>query len=223
MRTSITEMKAKLLVAITPHVAFDGWSPVAFEAAIAEAGVSQDDAHYACPRGAIDLAVAAHKAADNALAAAWTDEPVEAMKYSEKVARAIELRLLLAGEKEAVRRATALFALPHMAVEGAALIWGSADAIWTALGDTSRDFNWYSKRATLSGVYGSCVLYWLGDQGDGEETRAFIDRRIGDVMRFEKFKSDARGSKVLGPLAQGIERMTKDIRAPGHASQQETK
>ena len=71
--------------------------------------------------------------------------------------------------------------LPHMAPEGARLIWGTADRIWTALGDTSDDVNWYTKRATLSGVYAAVVLYWLGDDStDGQATRAFIDRRISD-------------------------------------------
>ena len=108
------------------------------------------------------------------------------------------IRIEIAGEhKEAVRRGTTLFALPHMAAEGAKLIWGTADAIWTALGDTSQDANWYTKRLTLSGVYSAVVLYWLGDDSlDMQATDAFLERRIDNVMQFEKFKAQARQNPV---------------------------
>ncbi len=146
---------------------------------------------------------------------ALSDTELAALRYSDRVALAVRLRLELAGDREVVRRGTALFALPQNAGDGAALIWGTADAIWNALGDTSRDVNWYTKRAILAGVYGAAVLYWLGDTSDGAgATRDFIDRRIGDVMRFEKFKADVRGSKLFGPLAEGVGRMLAPIRAP---------
>ncbi len=217
MSDTAPDIRDKLLQAILAHVPFEGWTPAAFEAAVAEAGVEMADARVACARGATDLAVRAHKGADAALGAAFAAAEKTDLRYSQKVALAVRLRLDLAGDKEVVRKATAHFALPYLAIEGAGLIWGTADAIWTVLGDTSLDFNWYSKRATLAGVYGSSVLYWLGDQGDGTETTAFIDRRIADVMRFEKFKSDAKASKVLGPLAKGFEDMTSNVRAPSYA------
>lgn len=79
--------------------------------------------------------------------------------------------------------------------------------IWSGLGDSSRDVNWYSKRATLSAVYAASVLYWLGDHSEGRrDTRDFIDRRIDGVMQFEKFKASARkvpGVSMLTDLALG--------------------
>jgi len=102
-----------------------------------------------------------------------------------------------------------------MAGDGAKLIWGTADAIWNALGDTSRDVNWYTKRMTLSGVYSSVVLYWLGDDSlDQQATDAFIDRRIDNVMQFEKFKAQVKASPLLKPLASTLERMAAAVKAP---------
>ena len=119
------------------------------------------------------------------------------MRYSEKVAHAIRLRLAAAEDKEVVRRGTSLFALPNHAGDGAKLIWGTADAIWNALGDTSDDVNWYTKRATLSAVYGSVVLFWLGD--DAGAVDDFIDRRIENVMQFEKVKFQAKQRQEYVP------------------------
>ncbi len=206
--------KSLLLDAILPHVVFEGWSETAFRAAIADSGVAPQAARVACSRGAGDLAVAYHRRGDAQMVAAWQAETSTDLRYSEKVARLVWLRLPET-DKEIVRRSTALFALPHMVPQGAALIWGTADAIWTALGDTSDDLNWYSKRAILSGVYGSVVLFWLGDTStDGAATRDFIDRRIVEVMQFEKVKGQVIASPLFRPFAGVASRFAGAFKPP---------
>ncbi|MFZ3583250.1 COQ9 family protein [Loktanella sp. DJP18] len=208
--------KIKLLDAALPNVAFDGWSPATFQAAIAQTGISADQARVLFPRGAVDMAVLFHREGDRAMVQALRTEDLSALRFRDKIARALRLRLDLVADKEAVRRGTALFALPHLAADGARLIWGTADAIWTALGDTSDDVNWYTKRATLSGVWASVVLYWLGDQSEGHgDTDAFIDRRIGEVMQIEKFKAQVNGNRLLAPLTGPLNRLLGAIKAPG--------
>jgi ubiquinone biosynthesis protein COQ9 len=114
-----------------------------------------------------------------------------------------------------VRRGTTLFSLPQNAALGAKMIWETADAIWTALGDTSDDVNWYTKRATLAGVYSSTVLYWLGDDSEGRAaTWAFLDRRIEDVMRIEKAKATVQKNPVLKTLFAGPIWAASRIRPP---------
>ena len=111
-----------------------------------------------------------------------------------------------------------LFALPQPAAEGAQLSWCTADAIWAALGDTAEDVNWYTKRATLSGVYSSTVLYWLGDDSlDDQATWAFLERRIEDVMRIEKAKAKMRESRLLKPFLAGPAWLASQIKAPKSA------
>ncbi len=206
--------KSLLLDAILPHVVFEGWSDAAFDAAVAESGLTVQAARAACPRRAVDLAVAYHKCGDARMATTWQTSPPSGLRYSEKVARLVWLRLADA-DKEVVRRGTALFALPHLAAQGAALIWGTADAIWTALGDTSDDLNWYSKRAILAGVYGSVVLFWLGDESvEGAATRDFIDRRIAEVMQFEKFKAQVVANPIFKPLAGVVSRFASAFKPP---------
>src|SRR6056297_472176 len=124
----------------------------------------------------------------------------------------------LAVEDAGIDRAVTLFALPHHAGDSAKAVWQTADAVWNALGDTSEDHNWYTKRATLSGVWAATVLYWLGDDSPGHQnTRAFIDRRIEEVMQIEKVKSRVRKTPIVGPLARGAENALSRIRAPASA------
>jgi len=208
--------QTELLDAILPHVAFDGWTDAAFRAAVEDSAYAWEEAKVICPRGAVDLAILFHKQGDEAMVAGLKDADLSDMRFRDKVAHAIRLRLDAVEDKEAVRRGTVLFALPHMAPEGSKLIWGTADAIWTALDDPSEDVNWYTKRATLSAVYGSVVLYWLGDDSaDGQATTAFIDRRIENVMQFEKAKAAMRSNPLTKPFASALERMTSRIKAPG--------
>ncbi len=207
--------KTALLDAILPHVPFDGWSAAAFDAAVAEAGLPGGQARAVCPRGAVDLAVAYHEAGDRAMIAALHAADLSALKFREKVAFAITARIDAITDKEVVRRGTALFALPHHAADGAKLIWGTADAIWTTLGDTSRDVNWYTKRATLSAVYASTVLFWLGDDSSAAQaTQGFIDRRIDNVMSIETAKAKVNDSAFLKPLLAPLNGLLGMIKAP---------
>jgi ubiquinone biosynthesis protein COQ9 len=207
--------RARMMRTVLDHVPFDGWSDTTFRAAAGDAGVSLDLARGLFPRGAVDLAAALHRRGDAEMAALLATEDLAAMRFRERVAHAVRLRLQVAGDREVVRRATALFALPNHAAEGAKLIWGTADAIWSALGDTSRDVNWYSKRATLSAVYGATVLYWLGDDSPAHEaTWAFLDRRIEDVMRIEKAKAAFRENPIGKALMNGPLKVLDRVQAP---------
>jgi len=97
--------------------------------------------------------------------------------------------------REAVRRALAILAMPQNVPLGFRISWRTADLMWRLAGDASTDFNHYTKRMTLGAVYASTLLAWLDDQSEGwSETAAFLDRRIGDVMKFEKWKAEWRGS-----------------------------
>ncbi len=207
--------RATLLDAIMPHVPFDGWTPEAFAAAAADADMTLADAKTVCPRGAVDLAIAFHLEGDAQMVTAIKEADLSEMRFRDKVAFAIRARLDAVDDKEAVRRGSTLFALPIYGADGAKLIWGTADAIWTALGDTSRDINWYTKRATLSGVYASTVLYWLGDySSDQHATDAFIARRIGDVMQFEMVKAQVNNSKLFKPFLAPLSHLAGMVKAP---------
>ena len=215
MTQGLDEMRVRLLDAILMHVPFDGWSEASLKAATRDLGLSRDEVRALCPRGAIDLAADFHKRGDSALGLALAQADLGAMRMRERVAFAVRTRLEVCDDKEVVRRGTTLFALPRHAPEGAKLIWGTADTIWTALGDTSDDFNWYSKRAILSGVYSSTVLFWLGDDSVGEQaTWAFLDRRIEDVMRFEKVKAQVNDNKLLKGLFAGPNWLLSRIKPP---------
>lgn len=202
----MTDMDAKtrLLQAAKPHVPFDGWSEATLRAAIDESGVEPGIARAVCPRGAVDLALAFHEEGDQAMLARLAATDLDDMRFRDRVAAAVRFRLEAVEDRELVRRGMTLFSLPQYALDGAQAIWRTCDRIWTALGDTSDDVNWYTKRATLAGVYGSTVLYWLGDQSEGyARTWAFLDRRIEDVMQIEKFKAQARENRVFSGLMNG--------------------
>ncbi|NND21372.1 MAG: COQ9 family protein [Silicimonas sp.] len=204
-----------LLDAALAHVPFEGWSPTTFRAAVRDTGVDEAGARALAPRGALDLAVAYHRRGDQAMIERMRNTDLSGLRFSEKVAKALQFRVEAMEDREVVRRATALFSLPIHAAEGAKLIWETADHVWTALGDTSEDMNWYTKRATLSGVWGATVLYWLGDDSPGHaNTVAFIDRRIEDVMRIEKVKGKLRENPLTKPLMELQAGLFKRVRMP---------
>lgn len=206
--------KDLILDAAIVHVPFDGWSEVTLRAAIADSGVADGLARALFPRGGVDLALAYHARGDAEMVARLAAMDLSALRFRDRIATGVRTRLELA-DKELVRRGTTLFSLPQHAADGAKAIWSTTDKIWTALGDTSNDINWYTKRGTLSAVYGSTVLYWLGDGSlDTQATWEFLDRRIEQVMQFEKLKASLRENPLGKALFNGPLKILERVRAP---------
>ncbi|TGD44709.1 COQ9 family protein [Pseudotabrizicola sediminis] len=216
MTTETTPTPAdRVLDAALLHVPFDGWSETTLRAAIADTGVHEALARSLFPRGGVDLALAYHRRGDALMRARLAATDLASLRYRDRIAAAVRQRLELVEDKEAVRRGSTLFALPIYTADGARAIWGTSDAIWDALGDTSRDINWYTKRATLAAVYSSTVLFWLGDDTPGHQaTWDFLDRRIENVMSIEKVKASLRENPVAKALLAGPMKLMEKIRKP---------
>lgn len=206
-----------LLDASLTHVPFEGMNDRALMAGARDLGMSRDLARVHFPQGGAGLAAAYHRRADTLLRDSLIQTPPGG-RFRDRVAEALWRRLQLV-DPELVRAGAATLALPTNAALAARLVWETADAIWAGLGDTSEDVNWYSKRATLSAVISTTVLFWLGDDSpDHADTRAFIGRRIDGVMRFEQAKSALRklpGAEMLGKAALGWVRAPRPRDLPG--------
>lgn len=209
-----------LLEAALQHVPFEGMNDKALMAGARDLEMPEALARVHFPQGGAGLAAAYHRRADAALRDWLAETPPEG-RFRDRVAASIWRRLSLV-DPELVRAGASVLALPQNAGLAARLVWETADAIWVGLGDTSQDANWYSKRATLSAVISASVLFWLGDASEGHaETRAFIDRRIDGVMRFEGAKARLRklpGAERLGRAAFGWIRAPRGRNLPGKTS-----
>jgi ubiquinone biosynthesis protein COQ9 len=195
----LAALRPRLIATMLPHVAFDGWSAATRDAGAADAGIDPDIAAMALPDAAAMIDAYTTRA-DAMMTDALTAAGIADMKVRDRIRLALWTRLEQAGDnREAVRRTLAVLAMPRNAALATRILWRSADVMWRAAGDTATDFNHYSKRAILGGVYSATLLYWLDDDSaDHAATRAFIDRRIDGVMRFEKTK--ARLSQAIGWL-----------------------
>lgn len=204
--TPSARFRAQILEAFTPHAARSGWTRAAFRAAVADAGLSEGEAKLACPRGAFDLFDAFANRADEAMLAGLSDLDLPSMKIRHRVRTAVQLRLeAQAGYKEAARAMTRALTRPDRTPEAARILWRTADRIWKALGDTSTDENFYSKRAILSGVLASTYARWFSDSSeDFAATWEFLDKRIENVMQFEKFKAQLKPIGEAAESAVGI-------------------
>lgn len=192
MTTPLEKLRLKLALAVGENAAFDGWSAKAVESAAAQLGVNPAQARLAFPKDQAAMVDAYIQGVDAALEAHFTPERIAALKIRERIRALIWYRLeLMAPAREAVRTGISILAMPHNLPTALKAGWRSADLMWRIAGDTATDYNHYTKRLILSGVYGSTLLAWLDDQSEGWiETGAFLDRRLADVMRFEKWKAN---------------------------------
>ncbi len=182
---NIEEIRDKLRAAALAHVPFDGWTGRALRAGADDLGLDPALAANAFPGGPAELLEAFSAEIDRAMLAALEARDLKAMKHRHRIATAVRARLeLLAPHREAVRRGLSFLAVPKHAALGAKCLYRSVDAIWHAAGDTSTDYNFYTKRFLLAGVYGATLLFWLNDESEGRaETWAFLDRRLAEVVR----------------------------------------
>ena len=181
----IEETRDQLLAAALAHVPFDGWTGRALRAGAADLGLDPALAANAFPGGPAELLEAFSAEIDRRMLAALEARDLGAMKHRQRIATAVRARLeLLAPQREAVRRGLSFLAVPRNAALGAKCLYRSVDAIWHAAGDTSTDYNFYTKRLLLAGVYSATLLFWLNDESkDFSETWAFLDRRLAEAIK----------------------------------------
>ncbi|WP_294394406.1 COQ9 family protein [uncultured Sphingomonas sp.] len=191
---TLDELRDALAERLPAEAAFDGWSDAALAAAARSLGVPAERAALCFPDGAVQMIDAWFAAVDRQMEAALPQPSLAAMRIRARITALVWARITaVAPYREALRRALAILAQPQNIAAGTRLAWRAADAMWRLAGDRATGFTHYSKRLTLAGVYGSTLLAFLDDESeDHADTRAFLDRRIGDVMTFEKVKAQLR-------------------------------
>lgn len=191
---TLEELRAAAAEVIPSHAAFDGFTDAALASAAAELGVDAAVLRLAFPDGALGMVDAWFASVDRAMAARLPVATLAALKIRTRIAALVAARLeILLPHREALRRALAVLALPTNVPAAARLGWRAADAMWRLAGDTAVDLNHYTKRTTLGAIYAATLLVFLDDDSeDLRITRAFLDRRIEDIMRFERTKAALR-------------------------------
>jgi ubiquinone biosynthesis protein COQ9 len=192
--TTANPLKDKVLDAVLAQAPFDGWTRAAIDSAVRAGAITRDEAALAFPGGAIDMIAWHSLRADRLLVEEMERRAVSSMKVRERVTLGVRIRLEQnVMHREAIRRALAVLAMPFNGLLASKLLYRTVDAIWHAAGDSSTDFNFYTKRALLAGVYSSTLLFWLNDRSENfAATWSFLDRRVEDVMRIEKLKRRVR-------------------------------
>ena len=190
MSDDLAARKDALLLAMLPNVPFDGWTRSGMRAAAARAEIDITELPLPFPGGTRDVAAWFSHWADRQTLAVLKRRHIGTMKIRERIAAGVLARLeILLPHREAVRRSLSLFATPLNLPRGAKLLYDTVDTIWHAAGDRSTDFNFYTKRGLLAGVYAATTLYWLDDRSDGTEaTKAFLDRRLAEVLAIPKLQ-----------------------------------
>lgn len=192
----LEQMRRRIALAVGENAVFDGWTRAAVDSAAGQLGIDPVQARLAMPKSQAAMIDVYIQEVDRALEAHFTPELLSGMKIREKIRSLVWQRLeIQAPAREAVRRALAILSMPQNVPLALRISWRTADLMWRIAGDTSTDFNHYTKRMTLGAVYGSTLLVWLNDQSEGwTDTAAFLNRRIDDVMKIEKLKAEWRGS-----------------------------
>lgn len=196
-----TAQKDAVLRAALPNVPFDGWTVKTLEAAAEKEGLGRPAAHRLFPGGAKDAVAHFRALADRLMLEDLAKLDLGAMKIRERIATGVRLHLeRWTPYREAIRAALALSPLPPYLGDSLRAGYRTVDAIWRTAGDTSTDYNFYTKRGLLAGVYVTTLLYWLNDRSEGcTQSWKFLDRRIQNVMEIPKLQKRLEEGLKLFP------------------------
>ena len=188
---TLDEIRLALAPAVADAAAFDGWSEAAVTAAAQQHGVDPAVARLAFPSGAMDMIAAWIGAVDAAMAAELTAVRLGNLPIRERIRMLVQFRLdAMTPQREALRRAHSIMAMPQNARRSLRLGWNSADLMWRLAGDVATDYNHYTKRAILGSIYAATLAVFVADNSeDFADTKAFLARRIEGVMTFERAKA----------------------------------
>jgi ubiquinone biosynthesis protein COQ9 len=180
--------KKDALLRLLKEAAFGGWSQETLEK-------SCPNALILFPKGIADAVAAFAEEMDTKMEAHCSNESFSKLKIREKIQYGLMFRLKEHQKnREAIRRLMTYYAMPHHAPEAAAHAWKTADRLWYLAGDTATDYNYYTKRTLLVGVYTATLLSWSTDSTpDLSVTQEFLTRRIEDVMKIEGVKKTVKG------------------------------
>lgn len=193
----MNDIRDRIIDAALTEAVFDGWTQGTLERAAERVGLTAFDAKRAFPHGVVEALNYHSRRGDTRMLESLTTEyNLPTMKIRERIATAVMVRLRQnTAHREAIRRALAVYAMPWNSVAGMKNLYATVDAMWHAAGDTSTDYNFYTKRMLLSKVYTTTLYVWLDDPSPNlEDTEAFLRRRIENVMQIEKFKAKAKES-----------------------------
>ena len=187
-------LRQAVLDAALVHAAEDGFSERTLTRAATDAGAGCEMMLHLFPEGPASLVAFLSERTDAEMEMRLAAQDMAGMKVRERIATAVLTRLeIMRPHKEAARRAAAFLMMPANAALAMKLVYQTVDHMWRAAGDTATDFNFYTKRAILAGVYTTTLMRWFTDNTpDESETRAFLDARIANVMQFEKFKAEMK-------------------------------
>ncbi|MEZ5932257.1 MAG: COQ9 family protein [Alphaproteobacteria bacterium] len=185
----------RILEAALQHIPFEGWTRRALHAGAADIGIDAATAKRLFPRGGDDLLAHLDVWTDRRLVAAVDQAAVDRLRMRERIKHLVRLRFeILTPHREAMRRALAARLFPSNALAAGPALWRSIDLIWALAGDRADDASYYTKRSLLLAVWTSTFFYWLEDQSPGlEETWAFLERRIDNVLQIGKVRGQIEG------------------------------
>ena len=205
--------RADILAAMLPQAAFDGWTQKSLRAAVKNTDLPKGAEDLYFPQGPVEVIRFWSEQMNAAVETDLAELDQATMKIRDKVTAGVLSSLYAIGpHDEAARRAIARMSLPDALGQGPKQLWSAADIIWRAIGDTSTDGNYYSKRTILAGVIGSTMTVWLSeDEPQKPKARKFLDDRIANVMSFEKAKWDFKKrtanmpnpAEILGAIRYG--------------------
>jgi ubiquinone biosynthesis protein COQ9 len=187
------ENKQKIISKFIELLQFEGWSNNTLEKAAKECGFDSGYLSIIYPGGISEFTNEFITECNDAALKVALDDNFAKLRTTQKVEEIIYRRIgtyhNVLGSIDNVRKFVGYCGNPVNVPGSLRNIYSFSSDVWYLLGDKSTDFNYYTKRISLSAIYTKCMLYSLSDKSDNlTQTKKYIQKSIDGLMKINKLK-----------------------------------
>ena len=162
-------------------------------------GLNADETDLLFPQGNIDLIKFALEQLNNDLEVYCRQIDLIRLPIHKRIRKVLLSKISLMNKDKSFYRTIFLnLLIPKKNFSLSSQLYKSVDQLWFIAGDSSTDFNFYTKRLILSGIYSRVMLFFFNNNNQ-EELENILDESLKRVSKIPEIKSKLKIFKEYLP------------------------
>ena len=162
-------------------------------------GLNIDETDLLFPQGNIDLIKFALEQLNNDLEVYCRQIDLIRLPIHKRIRKVLLSKISLMNKDKSFYRSIFLnLLIPKKNFSLSSQLYNSVDQLWFIAGDSSTDFNFYTKRFILSGIYSRVMLFFFNNNNQ-EELENILDESLKRVSKIPEIKSKLKIFKDFLP------------------------
>ena len=199
-KTNLNLKRLEILRNVKKNIIINGWNDNIFSIITKRNKYNEEEVRALFSKGYRSLLELYLFNADQEMIKSCNKIDLIKMKTHERIREIILLKLKInAKDKNLFKRTFFTLMLPQHFNIATSSLYRTVDHIWYIAGDKSTNFNFYTKRLILAGIYSSTVFYWIDGDKTFEQIKDFLNNQLKQVSKIPKIKEQIKSTINILP------------------------